>query len=283
LGVFNIKIAFLCLVIVLTASCSGISYQVVPPSNASITSASREISSANVSYHRNSSMLDARDRVERIFARLKPSARELCRYLAERSTVSCSDWQVAVEDSQVFNAYATGANEIVVSKGIVEQSRYPEEVAFILAHELSHHMLNHLGETRINEFVGSLLGILLSAAIASVALEEVDCNPDYENCDDAYDLAERIIGTGANAGAYVANHKYAVAQESEADMLAAYILSRSNYSLIRARQTLLNIARMGDSTNTRSSFFDSHPAGPERLAQFDTVIQEVLSNVNRAP
>lgn len=280
---FNIKTASVFCLILLAASCATPSYLVRQPSEAAIANASEEISSTNRRPRRNVSMLDARGRVGMVYSRLMPSAQQLCRYLSERSAASCSNWQVAVDDSLEFFAYATGSNEIVLSKGVIEQSRYDDEVAFVLAHELSHHMLDHIREDQTNALVGSFLGALLSAAVASVALEAIDCNPYYENCDYAYDLAGGIIDTGVNAGSYITSQQYSVRQESEADLVAAYILSHSSFNLIRAREALLNTARMSGSTNNRSSFLDSHPAGPERLAQFDGVIQEVFSNRSRVP
>jgi Zn-dependent protease with chaperone function len=190
---------------------------------------------------------------------------------------------VAVDDDDEFNAYATGSNEIVMFKGIAERSRYDEEVAYILAHELSHHMLNHIRETGTNQLIGNVLGTLVGLAAAAWVYEGVDCNPRSQDCDYVADGIQGMVDIGSNAGTFIANRKYSVAQESEADWLTAYILSHADFSLIRAREAVVHMAVINDSTSTRSSFFDSHPVGPERLSQFDTAIQEVLSNVSGNP
>lgn len=277
------KTACLGLLIILATSCASPGYQITRPNDAAINRAVVEISSSRPISKRSLSVLEAREKLGRIYTQLRPSAGSLCRSLAERSGSSCRDWQVVVEDSQVYNAYATGSSEIVLSKGLFEQSRYDEEIAFVLAHELSHHILDHINEDQRNASVGTVLGVLLTVAISDAVFGKVQCDSRYEDCDELYETAADIVQTGADVGAYIANQKYSVRQESEADLVAAYILSRSEFNLIRAREALLNLGRMDKSSTKRSSFFDSHPAGPERLAQFDAVIQEVLSNTSRSP
>ena len=46
----------------------------------------------------------------------------------------------------------------------------------------------------------------------------------------------------------------------------------------KAREVILHLAAENEVSRTRSSFFDTHPVGPERLAQFDNAIKEVMSN-----
>tara|TARA_B100000686_G_scaffold345299_1_gene429643 strand:- start:2001 stop:2852 length:852 start_codon:yes stop_codon:yes gene_type:complete len=272
------KIVTAFFLLVLLTACAAPSYQVPPPSDVSISRAVTEINSARNRPAKSVSMAEANAAVEGVMHRLKPKAQSLCNYLAERSSASCRNWQVTVEDNNEFNAYATGSNEIVIYKGIIEQTYFIDEVALVLAHELSHHILNHINESGTNTLVGKLVGAMLGAAIAAYALGDVSCNPQFEDCNHVTDVIGDTVETGANAGGYIANQTYSVAQESEADLIAAYILFDANFDLKKAREVILQLATENEESRTRSSFFDTHPVGPERLAQFDNVIKEVMSN-----
>ncbi|MBH97395.1 MAG: hypothetical protein CMM56_02970, partial [Rhodospirillaceae bacterium] len=115
--------------LVLLTACAAPSYQVPPPSDVSISRAVTEINSARNRPAKSVSMAEANAAVEGVMHRLKPKAQSLCNYLAERSSASCRNWQVTVEDNNEFNAYATGSNEIVIYKGIIEQTYFIDEVA----------------------------------------------------------------------------------------------------------------------------------------------------------
>ncbi|MBH97179.1 MAG: hypothetical protein CMM56_01870 [Rhodospirillaceae bacterium] len=242
---------FCYLLFVLLIACTAPSYRLPAPTNENISSAINEINSASLRPTKSVSMPEARAIIERVMEQLKPKAQSMCNDLSERSSASCRNWQVTVEENNEFNAYATGSDKIVIYKGIIEQTLYIDEVALVLAHELSHHILNHINESSTNILVGRLVGAVLGAVIAG----DVD--------------------TGANAGGYIANQTYSVAQESEADLIAIHILSAANFNLTQAREVILHMAKNNEDARTRSSFFDTHPVGPERLAQFDNAIKEL--------
>jgi len=277
----SIKIVSLFFLTAVIASCFvSPSYEVTRPSDRRLSRVVNEISSSELRNWHELSMFEARERVQSVSRQLKGSAQRLCRYLAERSSPNCSDWQIEVEDNDEPNAYAVGSDDIVISRGVVEQSNYDDELALVLAHELSHHMLNHLVEEANNMNWGGLLGGLGTLLIMDIVFPDLACTQD---CDELIDAITSVADIGAGVGAVIAKQKYSVAHESEADMMAAYILSHAGFSLIKARESLLHMAKRDGIKRTRSSFFDTHPVGPERLAQFDIVIEEVLSNVNRLP
>ena len=84
--------------------------------------------------------------------------------------------------------------------------------------------------------------------------------------------------TGAEVGAWIANQSFSRAQEKEADIMAGRLLFHAGYSLTQARSQFIQLARLGDRERVRSTFLDTHPVGPERLAHWDMIIEGTASN-----
>ncbi|MEC9286136.1 MAG: M48 family metalloprotease, partial [Pseudomonadota bacterium] len=132
------------------------------------------------------------------------------------------------------------------------------EIALVIAHELSHHLLNHLNESAARNLLGSLIGAAVATTVGGGSSQSRD--------------------TGAEVGAWVANQSFSRAQEKEADIVAGRLLSDAGYSLTQARSQFVQLARLGDRERVRSTFLDTHPVGPERLAHWDMVIEGTVPN-----
>ena len=59
--------------------------------------------------------------------------------------------------------------------------------------------------------------------------------------------------------------------------MAGRLLLNAGYSLTRARSQFIVLAQLGDRKRVRSTFLDTHPVGPERLAHWDMVIASITS------
>ena len=55
------------------------------------------------------------------------------------------------------------------------------------------------------------------------------------------------------------------------------ILKDSGYDLLEARNIIIRMAQKSE-RDDRSTFFDTHPTGPERLARFNEVYKEILKD-----
>ena len=51
--------------------------------------------------------------------------------------------ELTISNNKIPNAYAKGANSIVLSRGLLDQIQSPDELGFVLAHELGHLVLHH--------------------------------------------------------------------------------------------------------------------------------------------
>jgi predicted Zn-dependent protease len=180
--------------------------------------------------------------LEQIIDKIKPSAEILCIELSSKED-NCN-WELEVVSGNQFNAYASGKNKISFYTGLVRGIYYEEELAFIVAHEIGHHIANHLNESKRSTTIGAVLG-------AAIALDS-DLPP----------------GNAAQLGSYIGRFSFSRRQEIEADAISKRILINSGYDINKARIGLIRLTRTGLS-KANSQFLDSHPSGPERVLIFD--------------
>jgi predicted Zn-dependent protease len=236
----------------------GVTYQLPIPTNSALIQAANEIRAASAREPVSVTLNNAERRIAEIEQRLQPATRELCFDLRERASTDCRAWQISVIDEDEVNAYATGTNEVVIHRGVIEYARHDAEIALVIAHELSHHLLNHLNESAARNILGSLIGAAIVTTIGGGSSQSRD--------------------TGAEVGAWIANQSFSRAQEKEADIMAGRLLFHAGYNLTRARSQFIQLARLGDRERVRSTFLDTHPVGPERLAHWDMIIEGTASN-----
>ncbi|GIS69556.1 MAG: hypothetical protein CM1200mP9_03770 [Gammaproteobacteria bacterium] len=136
----------------------GVTYQLPVPPSSTLNEAANEIRSTPAREPVAVALSSAEKRIGAIERRLQPATQELCLNLRERAPTDCRTWQISVVDEDEINAYATGTNDVFVHRGVIEYARNDDEVALVVAHELSHHLLNHLSESAARNILGSLIG-----------------------------------------------------------------------------------------------------------------------------
>ncbi len=147
-------------------------------------------------------------------------------------------WNIKVVRGSEFNAFATKSNQIIISSGLIDKVTYDDELAFVIAHEIAHHLLDHIGKNRDLVFVGAILGeLVFDNMIGGVILSSI----------------AKQIGS----------REY----ESNADAIAVRIISLAGYDMKKARYVLLRMAKMDQ--RLTSKFMQSHPGGVERIVAFD--------------
>lgn len=241
---------------------------VVPKTDAaSQRSAQREIASLEAVAPKYWSDEKAERKIYQVYKRLVPAATEICKYVGEDECW----WEVEYSSDKNINAHASGESKVVIQKGILQYAKTDDEIAMVVAHEISHHIANHIEEDRQNAAVGALaLGILTAVAVSY--------GGGYNNNPYA---AQSAINNSMQVGANFGQLSYSKKQEAEADYLAAYILKRSGYDLKKAERMLLILGKK--SGKTSSNAFDTHPAGPERLAQWKKVRRTLGANPSALP
>ncbi len=117
-----------------------------------------------------------------------------------------------IDRSAAVNAYAIGGNIIAVNLGLISFSQSREEVALVLAHELSHNILGHPDKAMKEE------AEWLTSDAYNNSLKEV-LNSKYER----YSKLTKVFeGYSLNSSRH---HRY---HESDADSLAIVLLANSH-------------------------------------------------------
>ena len=236
----------------------GVTYQLPIPPSSTLIEAANEIRATPTREPVTVALNSAEKRLREIERRLQPATQELCLNLRERASADCRTWQISIIDEDEINAYATGTNDVVVHRGVIEYARKDDEIALVVAHELSHHLLNHLNESAARNVLGSLIGAAVATTIGGASSGNRDA--------------------GAEVGSWIANQSFSRAQEKEADIMAGRLLFNAGYSLTQARSQFILLAQLSDHARVRSTFLDTHPVGPERLAHWDMIIEGTASN-----
>lgn len=183
-----------------------------------------------------------------VVQRLEPVTEEVCR--ARTRGVNC-DFLIVVDDrlGQPPNAFQTldrqGRPVLGFTLSLIGDARNPDEIAFVLAHEASHHILGHLPQTQANAQGAAMAAAILAAATRA--------SPQ---------AAEQMAGMAATVGA----RSYAKEFELEADAMGAEIAYLSGYDPVLGTGFFDRLPDPGD------AFLGTHPPNTARKAQVAQVV-----------
>lgn len=172
---------------------------------------------------------------------VEPVAEQVCR---EKTRGLNCDFQVVVDDrvDQPPNAFQTvdnfGRPILAFNLGMINSVENADELAFVMGHEASHHIREHLSKTRESATVGAVV----FAGIAAISGAEAD----------AVRQAEEL-------GAAVGARTYSKDFELQADELGTLIAMRAGFDPVKGAAFF---ARIPDPGNR---FLGSHPPNAARL------------------
>jgi beta-barrel assembly-enhancing protease len=158
---------------------------------------------------------------------------------------------------QTFNASADG-EKIIVNSGSLGVLSDDRQVAFIVAHELAHNILEHVQKMHGNAAAGAAAGLIFDIGLAVLGVNSG--------------------GLGARTGAGVGAKAYSKEFESEADYLGVYLLARAGYDVEAARETLRTMGVEKPSSQLQL-YASTHPSTPERAAAMGQSIAEISNKV----
>jgi Zn-dependent protease with chaperone function len=142
---------------------------------------------------------------------------------------------VIVRDSPIINAYALPGGQIVLLRGLLGEAQSPDEVAGVLAHELTHALNRHPMRALV---ANSGLALLIELTLGN--------------------------GTGASVGFLLTTLSYSRGMEAEADAGAMTLLQRAGIGTegFAAFFERMEKRRLGP----KLPYFSTHPPDAERLA-----------------
>lgn len=189
-----------------------------------------------------------------VLDRMEPAVEREC--LQRRTQPINCDFLLVVDDRPDLepNAFQTvddnGRPIIGFTASLIALAHNSDEIAFVIGHEASHHILNHLDRKAGAATAGAVvLGSILSASGAS---------------ESAVQAAQQI---GASAGSRV----YSKEWELEADYLGAIIMMNAGFDPMTGARFF---DRLPDPGN---HILGTHPSRASRLAEVRRAIEDVRS------
>mgnify|MGYP000897791068 CR=1 FL=1 len=174
--------------------------------------------------------------VESVHFKIFKSVKQLCssEEIDEKECI----WTISIIRSPEFNAYASKGKKITLTSGLIDSLSNDDELAFIIAHEIGHHIYDHIGQNMKTSFISMVLGAVIL---------------------DATELGF-LVGN-------IINSATSIRKELSADAIAYRIIHVAGYDTSKARQALFRIAKRDPRIN--SKFLQTHPSGMERIIAFD--------------
>jgi predicted Zn-dependent protease len=151
------------------------------------------------------------------------------------------------------NAFATPGGYIFISRGLMALINNEDELAGILAHEISHVTLRHHARQAQRGVLPAVL-TMPGRAVGKVIGENVG----------------KMINSPIETVGKTYMASYGRGQESEADRVGMRLAARAGYdpaALADALQNLERTVHLISGEHAEFSFFDSHPQTPTRVAE----------------
>ena len=188
-----------------------------------------------------------------VIERVEPVAEKLCR--ARTKSVNC-DFQIFVDArlNEPPNAFQTvdkaGRPIIVFTVALIADVRNADEIAFVLGHEASHHILGHIPKREESAQT--------TAVLAAVLAKSAGAGPDE-------------VREATRFGAALGARQYSKGFELEADALGTEIAFLSGYDPVRGAAFFSRLPDPGD------QFLGTHP--PNALRQ--EVVRQTRERLRR--
>lgn len=149
--------------------------------------------------------------------------------------------KLRVEQSSVLNA-ATNGQDIVITSGLLKQLKTNDECAFILSHELSHIILNHIGKTQFRRTGLSLLDTLFLRRYVSQG---------------------SLLELAANLGLQLYDKRSGRVLEYEADDIGIQLMSKAGYN----PQAAIEVFKILQAATPQGvpEFLQDHPITESRI------------------
>lgn len=186
-----------------------------------------------------------------LFASLGQS--DLDQVVAKLNQVAGRSFSVEVDYSQDLNAWARSDGQLGVTQGMLNALATPDQLAFVVGHEMTHVIRGHHNEQFKQVLLGALLGALAGKVIG-------------DDGDDA-----RL---GAELGAGILGGKESRGDEYEADAEALMLAHKAGYSPnggIETLQLLQSRYGNGPAGIPVIGWFASHPSTGNRVAALQKI------------
>jgi hypothetical protein len=149
-----------------------------------------------------------------------------------------------------INAYADG-NTVILPWAMMRFAE-DDELRVVVAHEIAHNAMGHVGAKKKNALLGGLLGVIGDLALASAGVNSGSL------------VTEKGLALGATA--------FSQDFEREADYVGMYLLARAGLPLSQAPTFWRHFAQIDPGA---IAFASSHPTTAERFVRLEQIMREI--------
>ena len=159
------------------------------------------------------------------------------------------------------NAFALPGGWVYISRGLLVLANDEDELAGVIGHEITHITERHSARRQRRGMLGGILQV--PGAIVGAVVDE--------------DLG-KLLNAPINTVTQISLASYSRGQESEADQLGMRLAARGGYDPSALADILEHLeadVEMLTGEKHESSFFDSHPNTPDRVANINAEAQSL--------
>ena len=169
-------------------------------------------------------------------------------------------YHFALIESNELNAFAAPGGFIFITTGLYRSVKNEEELAAVLAHEISHVTLKHgLGAIKSSRLTEAFTVLGTEAAKEYAPGDVGKLVSIFEGTID--DIVEKLVISG-----------YSKSQEYDADKEAIMILRRIGYAPVGLVASLENIS--GQTGKEKAGFFKTHPPAKSRIKKIKGIAKK---------
>jgi predicted Zn-dependent protease len=176
------------------------------------------------------------------------------------------EWEYALVDSPLVNAFCLPGGKVVVYSGLLRVATSEAELATVMAHEIAHAIAQHGAERVLQQQLAQAVGNAIAAGLGGA-------DPGQR----AAILA--LFGAGAQFGVLL---PFGREQESEADRIGLIYMARAGYDPRAAIGFWQKMAASQDGPQP-PEYASTHPSHERRIADIEGWMPEALEEYERAP
>lgn len=209
-----------------------------------------------------------------VVSRVEPVAERFCRQeTADRENFNC-DIKVVIDDTipgkNAFQTYDQQGRAVVgFTTPMIADARNADELAFVLGHEMGHHIGQHQHKQQQQQVAGALiLGAVTAYGQASASAS----NPYRYTGNDAQAMQDSMA-----AGAGLGKMAYSQTYELESDVIGTAITRAAGYDPVKGARFF---ARPEEKRlpNGNLSFWGTHPPDTKRIATVLATVDNIDTN-----
>ncbi|PHQ89841.1 MAG: peptidase M48 family protein, partial [Sulfurimonas sp.] len=168
-------------------------------------------------------------------------------------------WEFNLIDDPQVNAWCMPGGKVVVYTGILKMAQNDDQLATVMAHEVSHALARHGAERMSHQQISSGIKQLGNILLGATA-------PGYAN---AFNIA---YGYGTQYGVML---PFSRSHEHEADEIGIHLMHKAGYDMHAAVKFWQNMkAAKGTAP---AEFFSTHPSDDNRIKEIQKIIEDIES------